>query len=209
MHDGNQVLNRTRTTLIKRLKNWQDQASWQRFYDAYSMLIFRVARGSGLTETEAEEVLQETMISVAKHMPNFEYDRRAGSFKSWLLNMTRWRITDQLRRRGPRWRDPLPSEGHLEHDRTLENIPDGTHLKLEAVWETEWKKSLSEAAFAKVKRTLDPLVYQLFDVYVNRQWEPEKVAQKFRVTVGQVYKAKHRVVEAVKEEIDRLVKMTI
>src|SRR5258708_1361895 len=91
----------TRATLIQRLKNWQDQSSWQVFFETYWNLIYGVAIKGGLTKAEAEDVVQETMISVAKHMPSFQYDPAIGSFKAWLLNMTRWRITDQLRKRGP------------------------------------------------------------------------------------------------------------
>jgi len=58
-----------------------------------------VALRSGLNETEAQEVVQETVISVSKHMPEFHYDRAKGSFKGWLLQMTKWRITDHLRKR--------------------------------------------------------------------------------------------------------------
>src|SRR6267142_6487584 len=91
----------TRATLIQRLKNWQDQSSWQDFFDTYWKLIYGVALKGGLTEAEAQDVVQETMISVAKHMPTFKYDRNIGSFKAWLLKLTRWRIIDQLRKRGP------------------------------------------------------------------------------------------------------------
>jgi len=55
----------TRATLIQRLKNWQDQASWQDFFDTYWKLIFTVAIQAGLTEVEAQDVVQETMFSVA------------------------------------------------------------------------------------------------------------------------------------------------
>src|SRR5213593_1463943 len=91
----------TRATLLERLKNWQDQASWQQFFDNYWQLIYGVARKAGLTESEAEEVVQETMFSVAKHMPTFKYDPAIGSFKAWLLKMTRWRIIAQFRKRQP------------------------------------------------------------------------------------------------------------
>src|SRR5215831_14191636 len=91
----------TRTTLIQRLKDWQDQSSWKDFFDTYWKLIYGVARKGGLTETEAQDVVQETMICVARQMPTFKYDRSIGSFKAWLLNTTRWRIIDQLRKRGP------------------------------------------------------------------------------------------------------------
>src|SRR6266498_5508962 len=91
----------TRASLINRLKDWQDQSSWQEFFDTYWKLIYGVARKTGLTDAEAQDVVQETMVSVAKHMPGFQYDPAIGSFKAWLLNMTRWRIIGQFRKRGP------------------------------------------------------------------------------------------------------------
>ena len=92
----------TRRTLLSRLKDWNDQQSWKEFFDTYWKLIYGVARKSGLTETESQDVVQETMVSVARQMPTFKYDPRIGSFKAWLLNLTRWRMGDQFRRRGPR-----------------------------------------------------------------------------------------------------------
>src|SRR5687767_10386730 len=89
----------TRRSLISRLKNWDDQASWNDFFQTYWQLIYGVAIKSGLTDAEAQEVVQETVILVAKKMPDFKYDPSLGSFKGWLLNTTRWRITDQLRKR--------------------------------------------------------------------------------------------------------------
>jgi RNA polymerase sigma-70 factor (ECF subfamily) len=78
----------------------EDEASWREFFDTYWLLIYSVARKAGLTETEAQEAVQETVISVAKKMPEFNYDPQAGSFKGFLLQTTGWRITDQFRKRG-------------------------------------------------------------------------------------------------------------
>jgi RNA polymerase sigma factor (sigma-70 family) len=195
----------TRATLIQRLKDWQDQASWQDFFNTYWKLIYGVALKGGLTEAEAQDVVQETMISVAKHMPTFKYDPAIGSFKTWLLNMTRWRITDQLRKRGPAF-----AAGHSAFEdtttgtRTMDRVADPASLNLDAVWDAEWEKNLFDVALAKVKRRLDPQKYQIFDLYVNKEWPPEKVAATFGVSVDQVYLAKHRTTEMIKEEVKRL-----
>jgi RNA polymerase sigma-70 factor (ECF subfamily) len=183
----------TRTTLIHRLKNWQDQSSWQDFFDTYWKLIYGVAIKGGLTKTEAQDVVQETMLSVAKHMPNFKYDRKIGSFKAWLLNMTRWRMIDQLRKRG------YPIDSRIEH-----KLTDQSDSNLEKLWDAEWEKNLFDAAITKVKRRLDPQKYQIFDFYVNKQWMPDKVAKTFGISVNQVYLAKHRVVELIKEEVEKM-----
>ena len=56
----------TRRSLLTRLKNWDDQESWRVFFDTYWKLIYGVAIEAGLTDTEAQEVVQETVITVAK-----------------------------------------------------------------------------------------------------------------------------------------------
>ncbi|MGA3283996.1 MAG: sigma-70 family RNA polymerase sigma factor [Verrucomicrobiota bacterium] len=196
----------TRATLIQRLKDWQDQSSWQDFFDTYWKLIYGTAIKSGLTAVEAQDVVQETMISVAKHMPAFKYDPAIGSFKTWLLNMTRWRITDQLRKRRPFVACHSSFEDTATGTRTVDKVVDPASRDLDALWDAEWEKNLFDAAVAKVKRRLDPQKYQIFDLYVNKEWTPEKVAATFGISVDQVYLAKHRTMDLIKKEVKRLEK---
>ena len=89
----------TRQSLLERLKNLEDQTSWQTFFDRYWKLIYSVARKSGLSDAEAQDVVQETIISTSKSLREGRYDSKQGSFKQWLMKLTRWRIADQFRRR--------------------------------------------------------------------------------------------------------------
>jgi RNA polymerase sigma factor (sigma-70 family) len=198
----------TRATLLARLENLQDQASWQEFFDIYWKLIYGVARQAGMADVEAEDVVQETMVSVARHMPTFKYDPTIGSFKGWLLKMTRWRILDQLRKRGPvQAHRPAFSENATGTD-TVENVVDPASRQLDNLWDVEWERTILDAAIDKVKRRVDPQKYQIFDFYVNKEWKAEKVATTFGVSVDQVYLAKHRITEMIKEEVRRLEKET-
>ena len=194
----------TRATLLQRLKDWQDQSSWQDFFDTYWRLIYDVALKGGLNETEAQEVVQETMIAVAKQMPTFKYDPAIGSFKAWLLNTTRWRIHDQFRRRGPPNRHVSFPDDSGTGTRAVENVADPKSQELNAVWDAEWETNLLHAAAERVKRSVDPRRYQIFDLYVNKEWAPGRVAKAFGISVGQVYLAKHRVTAMIKQEVKRL-----
>src|SRR4030095_12284577 len=98
---GPDELIQTRWSLINRLKDWDDGATWQEFFNTYWRLVYSVARKAGLTDVEAQEVVQETVISVARQMPKFEADPARGSFKAWLMHLTRRRIVDQFRKRPP------------------------------------------------------------------------------------------------------------
>src|SRR6266702_1509148 len=140
----------TRASLLERLKDLGDQASWNDFYQTYRELIYSVARRAGLNETEADEVVQETVISVARKMPGFRYDPAADSFKGWLLTVTRWRILDQLAKR--KSNDPnragTPAPANQEEGSrtaTVERIPDPAGFDLKAIWDQEWQKHLLDA----------------------------------------------------------------
>jgi len=217
----------TRWSLIGRLKNLDDQQSWQDFFDAYWKLIYSVALKAGLNDSEAQEVVQETVISVAKKMPEFKADPAAGSFKSWLLTLTRWRITDQLRRRKnvgqpsrlsgsgkveigmetgkiPVLHPVVPHSDDTARTSTVDRIPDPAGLNLDAVWSDEWEKNLLEAAAERVKRQVDPEQYQLFDFHVLKQWPAKKVARKLGVSLGKVYFAKYKISKLMKKEVKKL-----
>ena len=198
----------TRATLLGRMKNPEDQASWQEFFDIYWSLIYNVARKAGLNDAEAQDAVQDTLISVAKNIPAFKYDPAKGSFKVWLLNLTRWRIVDQMRKRSPKASQPQPYPQLHTEDETgrtvsVERVPDDS-LDWSAIWESDWEKAILEAALNRLKTRLDPKKFQIFDFYVNRDWPPEKVAQAFNVNISQVYLIKNRVTEMLREEFGRL-----
>ena len=199
----------TRVSLLEGLSNLEDQASWNRFFETYWKLIYGVARQAGLTEVEAQDVLQETMVSVMKHIPTFKYDPAIGTFKAWLLNITRWRILDQLRKRMPVSHKRSKDESATTVTSTLEKMIDPNSEDLDAAWNKDWERTLFEGARASVKNLSDPQKYQLFDFYMSKEWPAEKVAATFGVSVEQVYLAKHRILEMIRQEVKRLEKKGI
>ena len=80
--------------------------------------------------------------------------------------------------------------------------PDSQHI--DAVWEFEWEQNLLAAALDRVKCHVDPLKFQIFDLYVNQGWMPEKVARSCGISVDEVYLAKHRITQSIKSEVERL-----
>ena len=190
----------TRNSLIERLGNWEDRARWQEFFDTYWRLIYGVARKSGLSDAEAQDVVQDTVISVAKNITR--YDKKAGSFKSWLLQLTRWRIIDQVRKRSPAG----ATRGGADTGRTatIDRVPDTTGKKLEEIWEEEWKESLLATAVERVKRKVNAKHFQIFDCAVLKRWSVAKVASALGVSAAQVYLVKHRIAAMLKREVAAL-----
>jgi RNA polymerase sigma-70 factor (ECF subfamily) len=196
----------TRYSLLSRLQNWDDQDSWKDFFDTYWRLIYSIALKSGLTEAEAQDVVQETIICVANDIEKFKRDRTLGSFKGWLRNLTRWRIADQLRKRKPAALEENTPPVERASLPELSEIPDPADTGLEKIWEEEWRENLMEAATERVKRRVKEEHYQMFDLNVVRQWPANKVAKTLGVNIAQVYLAKHRILALIKKEIRLLEK---
>jgi RNA polymerase sigma factor (sigma-70 family) len=194
----------TRQSLVERLADWSDRKRWQQFFDSYWKLIHRAARKAGLTESEAQEVVQETLITVAKKIDRLKYDPALGSFKGWLLNITRWRIADQFRKRKRPEEHPAKARRDERETITIERIADPAGFDLDAAWDEEWRSNLREAAIARVKKKVSAKQYQIFDCYVLKEWPAQKVAKELRVSVTQVYIAKHRVGALLKREVMRV-----
>ena len=161
----------TRQSLLARLKDCGDQESWREFFDTYWRLIHATAVRAGLTETEAQEVVQEVMIAAAKKMPSFTYDPAKDSLKGWLLAITRWKVADQFRKRekvGQPSRLPrsgetpdLPSDD-TARTATIERLPDPSGAEIDAIWDGEWRENLLRAALDRVKRCVNPAHYEMY-----------------------------------------------
>jgi RNA polymerase sigma-70 factor (ECF subfamily) len=191
---------KTRSTLLKRLKDTDDEKSWEEFDAIYRKLIFGFAMKAGLKEAEAQEVVQETLIAAAKNLPEFRYDPKVCSFKTYLLNLSNWRIKDQFRKRLPGERLKSPEEGTS----IIGRIPDQAGVELEEIWNREYHTTLLSAACEKVKGKVDAKQWQIFDLYVLKEWQPREVAQALGISLARVYLAKHRVSPLVKKEIEKL-----
>jgi RNA polymerase sigma-70 factor (ECF subfamily) len=193
----------TRESLLRRLKSWDDQESWADFFNTYWRLIYSAALKAGLNEVQAQDVVQDTIIVVAKKMKDFTYDRAIDSFKGWLLYLTRKRIALEYRRKEL----ARVTSGSFESaDWTLEanDLPDPAGFDLQSVWEQEWERNLWEAAITRVKKEVNAKQFQMFDLYTIKEKSAQEVARQLNVPVAQVYLAKHRISSLLKKELTRL-----
>ena len=193
----------TRHSLLNRLRDLDDETSWRDFFDTYWKLIYNAAVQSGLTDAEAQDVVQETILTVARNIRQFDYDSSLGSFKGWLLHTTRWRILDQIRKRQPGFSHQKKSASDKA---LLANVPDLSFARLEATWDEEWQQNLMDAAIQRIKRRVQPKHYQIFELRTLKEWPAAKVARTLGVNVAQVHLIKHRVGTLIKREIKQLEK---
>jgi RNA polymerase sigma-70 factor (ECF subfamily) len=178
----------TRHSLLERLKNWRDDSSWREFFENYWELLYSFSRKAGLSDAEAQEAVQETVIAVAKNIAGFKADPARGSFKAWLLRQARWRIADEFEKR----------KIDSQHNARLSS-PDAAKLEsrpleeLQALWEHEWQNHVARVALERVKGQVSAKQFQMFDLHVLQGLSVAETARTLQTTVAAVYMAKSRI----------------
>ena len=149
-------------------------------------------------------MLQETLISAAKYLKDFKYDK-SRSFKAWLLKITRSRIADQyqFRKRLPGSSGTPKDQNETARTATIERIADSGY-DLAENWNEEWREHIQKAVLQRIRNSVKPKHYQIFDAYVIKGWSVEKVAEALGVTPDLVYQVKSRMAAAIQKEASRL-----
>lgn len=185
----------TRSSLMARLKNPEDQAAWREFEAAYRdlMLLFCVRRG--LQHFDAEDVIQRVLAGLVKSMPSFEYDRARGRFRDYLFRAVLHAISDWFRD---------PNRRHHRLDTTLAAtlaIEDGNGSDQDrTMWEEEWLAHHTRRAFATVRQSVDAKSLQVFE----RSLQGASVAQlavEFQMTEAAVRKIRQRIRARMEEQV--------
>jgi RNA polymerase sigma factor (sigma-70 family) len=201
----------TRPSLLERLKS-SDPAGWDDFYRIYGKLVRDFAVHAGLTDAESDDAVQETMVAIARHLPQYHYDPTVCRFKTWLLNQTSWRIKDQLkkRRKEAAWSGlhTYGSERSGSSDdtstATINRVPDPAQVDLDALFEAQWRKTQFAIALDRVKGKFSLKQFQIFDLLVVKEWPAVEVAKALGVSVTNAYVTRHRISAAVKKETKRI-----
>ena len=201
-HDSGTSL-RTRPTLLFRLREWEDGASWGEFNRLYRRLIYGRARRAGLAHADAEEVAQDVFKRVAETIKEFDLDPNRGSFRGWLMKLTHWRIADKFADRPPAERQQSArAEGDRDSTATIERVP--SPAEEEDEWDIEWQRHILAAAVERLARKVQPRHFQVFDLYVRQQWPVLRVARELGINPASVYVIGHRLTKQLKAEAEKL-----
>lgn len=187
----------TKKSLLSKIKEG-DNVSWREFYSTYSVLIWLRGGDHGLSDSEKEDLVQDTLFSIFKGRRNFHYDPMKGRFRDYLKKIIDRRSVDILRKRNNR----SVSLTNSPEDSSEMDIP--VDPELEKLWESEWREHVYSQALNELKTRLEPATYQAFELYAISNWPPKEVASFLGMKVNSVYTAKNRAVAALKTIIKEL-----
>jgi RNA polymerase sigma-70 factor, ECF subfamily len=138
-----------------------DQDVLAPLYQRYARLIFGVAAQS-LDRAAAEEIVQDVFLAVWRKAGSF--DARQGSFRPWLLQLTHWRVINELRRRSRR-----PSVEPDPEGERLDSLQDASPRPEDLAWQTEQRAAVRAALDALPSAQRQAIGLAFFDDLTHEQ----------------------------------------
>lgn len=188
----------TRRTLLLRLRDRQDASAWTEFVDIYGRLIYAYSRNRGLQDADAADVTQDVLSTVSKHMNRFDYDDRKGTFRGWLFTITRNKIINAAEKAK---RKKANATGGTEVGLLLANQPARGGDEAEFQRQCDWQLFLQAAD--RVRVDFRESTWNAFWENVVQGGSAKQVAVNLKISVGAVYIAKSRVLQAIREHLEQ------
>lgn len=183
----------TRPSLLIRVRDRSNNEAWREFFGIYGPLLYNYARAQGLSHPDAEDVRSLCYEALVKQIPTFEYDRRKGGFKSWLLTMVSRRVIDLLRK---------PKQLQFT-SAVLRALPDEP-TPIDDVWEREWRQQHLRYCVQSLKTDVSETTWEIFRMLITEGQGIPDVCRKLNVTTNQAYKARTRMLAMVRKKMEYL-----
>ncbi len=192
----------TRSSLLSRLQNGDGEKGWQEFFDIYWPFIYHSALSRSLSDADAQDVTQQTLVAVWRGLPTFRYDPKRAAFKTWLIGILKHRIADLERQKVRR-----PAEASIDEAAaaaTIEQVPDPGSDPTDVRADAEWEANLLRAARERVWKRISRRELQIYEYYEQRERHVRATARELNITAARVHVARYRVEKELKKEIDFL-----
>lgn len=189
----NYDLSVTTSALLEGLHATGNDAAWQALDDRYRPILIATGRRFGLSNSDAVDIAQETMLRVLEGCRAAQYDRSKGRLRTWILTIARHRMVDLHRRRLVRKEAAGVS--------AIQESPDDAAL--EACWLTEERNAVLREAMATLHDSnLATETVEAFELHCINGLPPQAVADRLGLTVNDVYLAKSRVTKRLRAVIE-------
>ena len=182
-------MNETRSSLLLRVRNSNDQESWNEFVALYEPLLFRYVRARGLSQSDAGDIVQNIFSSLVKTMEKFELDHSRGRFRTWLWRVTQNEIT--------RWFHSQKRNRAVEEKWMEANSP---NQEPEAEWDSAYLQRILEFSLEKIRKETLSRTWACFEKHIIQGLEGSKVAEELKMKTGTVYVNSSRILARVRSQ---------
>jgi len=188
----------TRITLIERVKNPDDETSWEDFISIYKGYIYTIIRNMNISEYDAEDITQQVTLKLWKKLPEMDLTKIT-RFRSWLSVTTKNCVIDFIRKRtsDAQRLEKVKRDYTLTYLKTI-SLPENTNNM-----EREWRIYLVNLALTKISPLFSGHAITVFRLSLSGM-DAEAIAQKLNIKKKSVHRLKLRVKNRLAIEVNRL-----
>jgi RNA polymerase sigma-70 factor (ECF subfamily) len=180
---------RTCASLLEDLGKGPEATRWEEFDRKYRLLVFGMARRSGLDHHDAQDLTQDVFRELTESLCGFQCGQRPGAFRRYLRNLVRWRVSNRLQSRNRRRESTVFSQDPESGADTLDLLPAPPSGPAEA--DLDFREAVTQAMVA-LAADLPPRDVQLLDAYFCKNWPAADVARTLGISRANVFTIAHR-----------------
>lgn len=185
----------TQPSLLVRIRDRSDRASWAQFVELYGPVVYGFLRKRGVQDADAADLMQDVMMDIANAIDRFHYDSAKGCFRNWLLTIVQNRLCNYWRRG-----QSARGQGGTDAVELLRSHPQPGGEE-SAEWEKACRRRLFQVAAEQVRGDFQASTWTAFWETAVDGKSPKDVAQKLELSVAAVYMARRRAIKRLKEQI--------
>ncbi len=179
----------TPLSLIERVRDPHDSASWRRLVDLYTPLIRQWLRRS-VADSDADDLIQEILGAMLRAMPSFEHSGRPGAFRHWLRTTTGYHLSAFWKSRKSRGQAQPFVWDELQEPES----------ELGRTWDREHDEFVARRLLLMIEPEFSPTTWLAFKRQVLDGLKAAEVAAEMETTVNAVLLAKSRVLARLRQE---------
>lgn len=190
----------TPQSLLERLRRQPDSHAWNRLIAVYTPMLRDWLRRHDLQESDADDLIQETLTVVVRDLPSFQHNQRQGAFRRWLKTILVHRVRNFWRSRQAK----PPGTGDSEFANWLDQLED-PNSSLSKVWDDEHDRHVVHRLMELIRPDFTASTWTAFRRATLEGQDEEAVAKDLGISVNAVFIAKSRVLCRLRKEMEGLI----
>lgn len=193
----------TPKSLLLRAKSSAESESWFTLFRIYEPLIAGWIARNGVEESAVSDITQDVLHAVSVELPKFEHNGKTGAFRNWLkqISINRCRRYWDSKKRQVKLSPQIDRETGTD---ILDQLED-PKSELSQQWNSEHDQFVLRRVLELTRSEFDAKTFDVFSRNTLQGESPQSISVETGISVGQIYKIKHRVLQRLREIADGLV----
>ena len=191
----------TRLTLIQKLKEECNEASWDEFISLYKGYVFVIIKKMNFSDEDCHDIMQTAFLKVWKNVQNFEHGGKNGQFRRWLAMIAKNAALNHIAKR----KREADKQALIQMEQQSNELNNISEPEIERMADKEWGIYIANVAWDNIRNDINDKLKQVFQMSMNEK-SRATIAEALDIPLNTVSVYKRRVTSMIQQEIKRLEK---